>query len=165
MKIFVTVGSMLPFDRLVQAVDAWAGQQKGVQGFAQIGVSEWRPRHLESQAMLSPAEYRERFRWCDLIISHVGMGTVITAAELGKPLLLLPRRVHLAEVTSAHQEATATWLRGKPGICLMENESELAQRIPEALLMDRPQALPQASAPLLDGLRRFVTQALDNRRP
>lgn len=163
MKIFVTVGSMLPFDRLVRAVDAWAEQARDHQCFAQIGNSSFHPRHMPSQAMLSPAEYRERFRWCDLIISHVGMGTVITASELGKPLLILPRRVHLSEVTSAHQEATAKWLRSKPGICVIEDETELAGSIPTALAMERPQALPQASAPLLDGLRSFVAQAMERR--
>ena len=39
--IFVTVGSQLPFDRLVRAVDDWAAGNGGAAAFAQIGASSY----------------------------------------------------------------------------------------------------------------------------
>jgi len=35
--ILVTVGSMLPFDRLIEAMDKWAADHPGHSLFAQIG--------------------------------------------------------------------------------------------------------------------------------
>lgn len=129
MKIFLTVGSMLPFDRLVNAMDIWAGQHPEAEVFAQIGLTSFVPAHMKWQAMISPDEYRTQFANCDLVVSHVGMGTVITAFECDKPLLMLARRPELQEVTSNHQLATAQWLVGRPGIAVIESESQLAEGI------------------------------------
>ena len=44
--IFVTVGTQLPFDRLVRAVDAWAAEHPQVDVFGQIGPASFRPKHF-----------------------------------------------------------------------------------------------------------------------
>lgn len=133
MKIFLTVGSMLPFDRLVKAVDAWAQNSPNMAVVAQIGETTLCPVHIEFKPMVTPVEYRKYCAASDLIISHVGMGTVITASELGKPLVMLARRPDLQEVTSNHQVATALWLRGRPGIHIAESEDELPDVIAESM--------------------------------
>lgn len=133
MRIFLTVGSMLPFDRLVRAMDAWAGEHGEARVFAQIGASRLQPVHLDFRAMLSPGEYRQQFAESDLVVSHVGMGTVITAAELGKSLVMLPRRPDLHEVTNNHQFATAQWLKGRPGVRIVLSADELAPAIAESI--------------------------------
>lgn len=124
-NIFLTVGSMLPFDRLVRAVDNWAERQGDHQIFAQIGESDYKPANFEYHSKISPAEFRGHCGKCDLIISHVGMGTVITALECNKPLIALPRRQELKEVTSTHQLATANWLEDRPSIYIIYNEDEI----------------------------------------
>lgn len=133
MNIFVTVGSMLPFDRLVKAMDAWAAENPKAQVFAQIGETALKPKNIEFAAMIGPAEYRERFASADLVVSHVGMGTVITAFECGKPVVMLPRSPELMEVTSNHQIATAKWLVGRSGIHIVSSENELADAIADSL--------------------------------
>ncbi len=46
-SIFVTVGTELPFDRLVRAIDHWAGERgRGSEVFAQIGRTQFRPEHI-----------------------------------------------------------------------------------------------------------------------
>jgi UDP-N-acetylglucosamine transferase subunit ALG13 len=90
--IFVTVGTQLPFDRMVAAVDAWAALAPGQQVFAQIGPTDLRPRHIDHRAFVSPAECHELMLAADAIVAHAGMGTILRALELGKPLLVLPRR-------------------------------------------------------------------------
>jgi UDP-N-acetylglucosamine transferase subunit ALG13 len=130
-RLFVTVGSMLPFDRLVRAMDEFVASRPDIEAFAQIGETRHRPGHMESRQMMTPAEYRQMFERADVVVSHVGIGTVITAAELGKPLVMLPRRMELQEVTSRHQQATARWLTGRPGVHIVETEAELPARIDE----------------------------------
>ena len=145
--IFVTVGSMLPFDRLIAATDAWAGTT-GHEVFAQIGNSQYQPRHMRFAQMLTPGEFSERLRAATLIVAHAGMGTVISAMEAGKPIVVVPRMASAREVTTDHQIHTATWLKEKPGVYVAATESELAFVIGGALdaLGAAPDPL-QVSAP------------------
>lgn len=157
MRIFVTVGSMLPFDRLIQAMDAWAGDNRHAEVFAQIGESDLCPVHIDYRRFVSPAEYRDRFAASDVIVSHVGMGTVITAFESNKPVVMLPRRPELGEVTSNHQIATSRWLAGRPGIRIVDDERHL----PSALASGPPAAGAAhietgTKAALIHALRAFI---------
>jgi UDP-N-acetylglucosamine transferase subunit ALG13 len=132
-KLFLTVGSMLPFDRLVKSIDLWAKENPEAKVFAQIGETSLQPKNLDYRSMITPGEYREHFLACDAVISHVGMGTVITAFECNKPLIMLPRLPELNEHTSNHQIATARWLEGRPGIRIVYTEDELAGAIAESV--------------------------------
>jgi UDP-N-acetylglucosamine transferase subunit ALG13 len=158
MKVFLTVGSMLPFDRLVRAMDVWAKDHADSEIFAQVGETNLRPANIEYRTMLSPTEYRNHFSDCDLVVSHVGMGTVITAIELCKPLLMLPRRADFQEVTSNHQIATAKWLDGRPGVFLIYSEDDLGSAICKSLYS--PQSLKIETGTrgkLIDKLCQFIS--------
>lgn len=124
---------MLPFDRLVLAMDAWAKEHENAEVFGQIGETTLRPSNFNFSAMMSPTEYKQCFAACDLVVSHVGMGTVMAASEFGKPLIMLPRRPELHEATSSHQLDSAQWLREQPGICIVDYEDELADAISKSI--------------------------------
>ena len=103
--IFVTVGAQMAFDRLVRTVDEWAATRGRKDVFAQIGPTEWRPRHIEWVAFLPPEDFRKRVADATMVVAHAGMGSIITALELGKPILVMPRRGHLQETRNDHQVA------------------------------------------------------------
>lgn len=132
--IFVTIGSMFPFDRLVRAMDAWAaGQPEAGEGIlAQVGDGAYEPRHMRWVRRLERADYAAAVSEAELVVAHAGMGSVITAGEQGKPIVLLPRRVAEGEHTSDHQVDTARWLRTRPGIYLADAEADLAAAIAAA---------------------------------
>ena len=44
--IFVTIGSMFPFDRLIRVMDGWAAANPGVETLAQIGDGAYEPAHM-----------------------------------------------------------------------------------------------------------------------
>ncbi|MEM1345650.1 MAG: glycosyltransferase, partial [Pseudomonadota bacterium] len=97
--IFLTLGTQLPFERLVRAVDAWAGARQAVV-FAQIpdpGEGGYVPRHMEWTARLAPEDFTRRCESAQVIVSHAGMGSIITALSLAKPLILMARRSALGE--------------------------------------------------------------------
>ena len=124
--IFVTVGSQMPFGRLVRAVDEWAGRNPDVEVIAQVGADEpYQALHLHAFATVAPDRYAEIMRTCDLVVGHAGMGTVLTALEHEKPMLLMPRRHALHETRNDHQQATLRWLMATPGIHAVEDESAL----------------------------------------
>lgn len=133
MRVFLTVGSMLPFDRLVRATDQVAAAfGNRAEFFAQIGDSAYRPANMPSEKMLTPEQFRARVEWSDVLLTHVGMGTVITAAECRKKLIALPRRPDLSEVTSEHQIATARWLKNRGGVVILEDESAIQRELERA---------------------------------
>ncbi|MGF9764854.1 glycosyltransferase [Microvirga sp. 0TCS3.31] len=130
--IFVTVGSVFPFDRLIRAMDDWAYLHPEEHVTAQVGRSGYEPRHMEWFSNISPGDFRARVKDSSVIVAHTGMGTVITAAEFGRPIVLLPRRADLAEHTTDHQRHTANWLKDKPGIFVCMDENELDASIAKA---------------------------------
>lgn len=125
--IFVTVGSQMPFDRLIKAVDAWAGNHREYEVEAQIGNSAYEPQFMAFSKTLTPSEFAARMAEASVVVAHAGMGTIISAAEFGKPMVLLPRRGNLRETRNDHQIATAKWLASKPGISVAYSEDELAE--------------------------------------
>lgn len=127
--IFVTVGGQLPFDRLVHAVDRWATQQQGADVFAQIGDSSSPPKHIEWQRLLSPPDFQAKAREAQVVIAHAGIGSILTALDLGKPIVIMPRRAHLGEHRNDHQWATVKHLSKDIGVVVAADESELVDQL------------------------------------
>ncbi len=155
--IFVTVGTQLPFDRLTAAIDAWAGSASSVPVFAQIGPSRLRPRHIKFAQFITPGECAQRMEEASAIVAHAGMGTILTALELGKPVLVMPRRAALGEHRNDHQLATAHRFSELGKIRVAFDEADLAPALDE-LERTVPQPRLGAYAPddFLAGLRAFI---------
>jgi len=131
--IFVTIGSMFPFDRLIREMDHWAAKTGRNDVFAQIGSGSYLPQNMEYARKLSQTDFSGVMAKAELIVAHAGMGTVITAGQVGNPLVLLPRIQAWGEHTSDHQIATANWLRDKPGIFVADTDADLPSTIASAL--------------------------------
>ncbi|MFZ2267522.1 MAG: glycosyltransferase [Azonexus sp.] len=127
--IFITVGTQLPFDRLIGIVDKWAASRPEVSIFGQIGPTKAIPSNFASAQFLAPFDIEERFAKADLIIAHAGMGTVLSAMKLRKPILIFPRRAALGEHRNDHQMATARWLESKLGLTVAFDEQVLLERL------------------------------------
>jgi UDP-N-acetylglucosamine transferase subunit ALG13 len=155
--IFVTVGTQLPFDRLIAAVDAWAARRPDAGVFAQIGPTELRPAHIEHARFLAPAECRERMRAADAIVAHAGMGTILTALELGKPIVVLPRRAAAGEHRNDHQLATARRFADLGSVGVAFDETELGAQLDRLEgAVARPGIGRHAPAPFIAALRAFI---------
>ncbi|MQX38242.1 glycosyltransferase [Roseospira navarrensis] len=134
--IFVTVGTQDPFDRLVRPVDAWCARHPDVPVVGQVidpGPEGHRPRHFEWTSYMAPAVYRDTFARAKLIVGHAGMGSIITAMDLQKPIIVMPRRAALREQRNDHQYATAMRLGDRPGVYVALDEADLTARLDEAL--------------------------------
>jgi UDP-N-acetylglucosamine transferase subunit ALG13 len=155
--IFVTVGAQMPFDRLVHCVDAWAAARGRRDVFAQIGRGGCPPRHIEWTRYLDPHEFRQRMFEADLVVAHAGMGTVITALELGRPVLVLPRRGDLRETRNDHQVASARRLQVRGDVAVVLNETELTRAMDRLDQIAAPAPIAShAALSLLTTVRNFV---------
>lgn len=158
--IFVTVGAQMSFDRLIRTVDQWAANHARHDVFAQIGPTSYRPAHIEWSQFIPPEEFRKRVAAADIVVAHAGMGSIITALELGKPILVMPRRGHLNETRNDHQVDTARQFLAQGRIHVAIDESELSQRLDNldelknaGIVADTSKV---ASPELIVALRQFI---------
>jgi UDP-N-acetylglucosamine transferase subunit ALG13 len=106
--IFLTVGTLYPFDRLVDVVDQAVGNGYVMDEiFAQIGNTLNKPRNFPYVDSLEMDAYERHIREASAIISHAGMGTITTALRYQKPLLVMPREKEYGEIVNDHQIHTA----------------------------------------------------------
>ena len=155
--IFVTVGTQLPFDRLIRAVDDWAALNSQIEVFAQIGPARYTPKHFASTAFLSPGDVAKYFARTELVVGHAGMGTIMASLTVRVPIIAVPRRQAMREHRSDHQLTTAKWLQEELELNVVMDMADLPA------LLDRRQELKPgreignfARPQLLSVLRQFV---------
>ncbi len=155
----MSVGSMMPFDRLVQTMDEWAASHPDVPVEIQIGRGKYEPRHARFVRLMPVSEYRQRVSAARLFIAHAGMGSIIAAIEAGKPLLMLPRLKSHGEHNTDHQLATAATIGMRPGLHVAADTADLQLRA-SALLADTgtaPAPISRlAESRFTDRIRAFI---------
>jgi UDP-N-acetylglucosamine transferase subunit ALG13 len=155
--ILVTVGTDLPFDRMVRVVDGWAGETGRRDVFAQIGEGGWEPRHMRFAHFLPPQEFAEYFTSASVIVSHAGMGTILTALYQGKPILVMPKKASLGEHRNEHQTATARRMMEVGGVNVAFDEQELRAKLDGLDDLASGRKIGDfASDSLLSGIRDFI---------
>jgi UDP-N-acetylglucosamine transferase subunit ALG13 len=157
MKIFVVVGTLFPFDRLIRTVDTWAESRKDISITGQIGKSSYVPKNMTFYESLSSKDFNTCFSQSDLIISHAGMGVILKALVENKPLIILPRRLELGEHTTDHQIATAKAFKKMSYVNIAVDEDELLDYLksPEKI-SSRYKIGAFASQDLIITLKEFI---------
>jgi UDP-N-acetylglucosamine transferase subunit ALG13 len=155
--IFVTVGAQMPFDRLIRAVDEWAASRGRSDVFAQIGLSDYCSKAIETTRFVDPPNFRKRVETAKVIIAHAGMGTIITALEFGKPIIVMPRRGDFRETRNDHQVATAKHLAEQGRIVVAFDERQLIDKLDQCEdLREMERFDPNASPRLIAAIRNFI---------
>ncbi|MFD2147084.1 glycosyltransferase [Mucilaginibacter antarcticus] len=123
--IFVTAGTQLPFDRLIKTIDNIAAELPGVRFVAQAVNSAYQAKNIEVLGFISPAEFNGYVDNSKLIISHAGMGTIISALVKHKPIIVIPRLVKYNEHRNEHQLATSRQMDRLNYVNVAYDEDEL----------------------------------------
>lgn len=152
--IFVTIGTQIPFDRLIEILDRIAPElHEDI--YAQILKGKYKPKHIKTLDFISPDEFEKVFAQARLIVAHAGMGTILSALRNSKPLVIFPRIASIGEHRNEHQRATALMIKEKNYAYVATNEKELR----ELLHMDlRPlkKIGEFASESLVKSLKDFI---------
>jgi UDP-N-acetylglucosamine transferase subunit ALG13 len=132
--IFLTVGNWHKgFDRLVQAVDELKGRGDiDEEVLAQVGSGTYRPHHLTIMDYCSPSEFINILAKSRVVITHAGIGTICQAIQVGKPVVVVPRKARLGECGDDHQWITAELLESQGKILVACEVSELAGKLRQA---------------------------------
>ena len=149
----------MPFDRLISAVDRWAGHTGRDDVFAQIGTTKMKPVHIRWTPFLEPNAFTMAVRDADAIVAHAGMGSILTALAASKPIIVVPRRGDLRETRNDHQIATAKKLGSREGIHVAMDEAELSGILDSIdTLAAGVQLTPVAPKPLISAIQTFINQ-------
>lgn len=152
--IFVTVGTQIPFDRLMQMVDEIAPELQGEEIIAQSCNGTYSPQHFSTVRFIAPAEFEDIFSRARVVIAHAGMGSIVSAMRRGKPLVIVPRQASLGEHRNDHQLATAEHFARNCAVCVATTAAELLEAVRRAPV---PAPLPDGPSPqLITALHHFI---------
>ena len=135
--IFLTVGTQLPFDRLIRYMDSIA-QQIDEEVIGQIGNTPYKPENYNFWPNLTPREFENKISQCRVIVSHAGIGSVLTAQKYGKPIIIVPRKAAFKEHRNEHQLATCKQLQGRKGIYIADTAEEIYHYLSSVKLERQP---------------------------
>ena len=123
--VFVTAGTQLPFDRLVEAVDKIAAGYPDVKFVVQALNSQYNVKNIQVVDFLSSGDFSKHVDNARLIISHAGMGTIISALVKKKPIIVMPRLHKFNEHRNDHQLGTAVQMDADGYVYVAYSEDEL----------------------------------------
>jgi len=103
LRIFVTVGTIRPygFDRLIRRLEQVLTPEDEVMW--QIGTSSYLPSVGDVSVDMPRHELADKADWADVIISHAGVGSILSALKAGKVPVVVPRRAEFGEHVDNHQ--------------------------------------------------------------
>lgn len=127
--IFITIGTQEPFDRLIKAIDELVPLYSHTTFVAQVAKSNYKVKNMTSFEFISPVEFDKYYEQAKLIISHAGMGSIISALYKEKPILIMPRLAKFGEHRNDHQLATATEFYKLNYVNVAFNEIELKEKL------------------------------------
>lgn len=156
--IFATVGTQLPFDRMMEALDAWAAVS-GEHVVAQVGPSKRDFSRLDCFQYLAHAEVERYFKQARVIVAHAGMGSVLTALKHKRPIILIPRDASRGEHRNDHQQATARWLEGVPGVHIAWSAEQLIALLNEPLKQTEASLTDFAQPEFIARLKNYLEES------
>lgn len=103
--IFVAVGTQkFQLNRLLKKIDELIETNIIKETvFAQIGNSDYKPKNYEFTRFLDKKSFNEYIRKSKTVITHSGVGTIISAINNGKPVIVFPRLAKFGEHVDDHQ--------------------------------------------------------------
>lgn len=129
----VTVGTVMPFDRMVHAVGKLARERK-IQGpvAAQIGESEACFEGMDAFGGCPFEELNARMEAADMVICHGGSGSILGALKAGAHVVAMPRKAEFGEHYDDHQQDITKAFADMGLISVANSDKDLLRAIEEA---------------------------------
>lgn len=155
--IFVTLGSQkFQFNRLLQEVDRLLQAELITESvFAQIGHSDYEPKHYPYKRFLDHDEFVEMEQKADIVITHGGTGAIIGAVKKGKKVIALPRLAKYGEHVDDHQRQIVKQFQELNFICGCETVDDLESAINTVRLSEYT-AYKSQTKNIIDSIEQFI---------
>ena len=150
--IFVVIGLMYGFERLIKKMDEIAGKIEEEVIF-QTGLTDYKPKNAKYIKFPSENYFNKKFREARIIVSHAGVGTILTARKFRKPIIIVPRQKKYGEVIDDHQMEIARELEGHKNIKIIYDLDELEKNLN---ISYENFIIPKYDNKLVDSLREYL---------
>ncbi len=103
--VFVTLGTQdKPFDRLLKAIDKEIekGNIKG-EVVVQAGCTKYESKNMKIFDLIPLDDFDELMGKCDYLITHGGVGSIVTGLNKDKKVIAVPRLEKYGEHINDHQ--------------------------------------------------------------
>lgn len=155
--ILVTVGTNeAPFDRLLRAFESRPPAEELV---VQHGPSRVRPPGARCVEFLSYEELAGAIRRARVVVTHAGVGSIMTALAGGKRPVVVPRLRRFGEAVDDHQVALGRRLDEAGLVTFVEDPGDVLQALETAAAVSEIELGPDPR--LVAELQQFVA---DHRR-
>jgi UDP-N-acetylglucosamine transferase subunit ALG13 len=154
--IFVTVGTNeARFDRLLEAL---AHVRSGNRIFVQHGPSPIRPAGATCVDYLNYDDMIEAIRGARAVVTHAGVGSVLTCLMYGARPIVVPRLKEFGEAVDDHQLEFGRRVGGAGLVSLVEDMTALPEAIERHQVS--PPSPPRPAERLVDDLRGLLAGAV-----
>lgn len=127
--IFVTVGTDThDFSRLVKKADEMAGSSDE-KFIIQRGHTNYEPENCEHFDFLPKGEFERYVERADIVITHAGVGSIMTCLKHKKKPVAVPRREKYGEHINDHQLDIAKTLGKKGKVIPVYDIKKLGEKI------------------------------------
>ena len=114
--ILVTVGnSNWDFSRLVKYMDEFA-KTTSERVIIQRGSSKYEPSYADFFDFATKGEIIDLHEEARIVVAHAGIGSILTAIDTKKPIILVPRQKEHKEMIDNHQLEIASTLEAELNI-------------------------------------------------
>ncbi len=149
-----------PFNRLVRRMDEIATETEE-STFLQIGTASPAPINGSYARFLSDSEFDRLFDESRIVVSHAGVGTILKAALLEKPIICVPRLRRYGEAWDDHQLEICQQLSRTNGLSYFQRTERLGLG---ELDSASPPALHEASENLAGRILSFLQNTTSHGR-
>lgn len=162
---FVTVGTVMPFDRLVKAVEGLKAQGLLPERvIAQVGDGGYRPEGWEVHERLPFADVQTILDRADIVFCHGGTGSLVTGCRVGCRVIAMPRSAERGEHYDDHQEEIVTAFSERGLIQVAHVADDMAPALAAARAADPIRATTEPDL-LITRLRQLMAEWFPSERP
>jgi len=159
--ILVTLGTQdKPFKRLLEAVDNLI--TKGIikdKVIVQAGCTKYESSNMEIFDLIPMEEFDKLINDCNLLITHGGVGSIITGLNKNKVVIAVPRLEKYGEHVNDHQKQIIANFQEKGYIIGIDNPSDL-----EKALKKSKKFKPQKYQSNRNNMIKLVEDIIDGKR-
>lgn len=130
--ILVTLGTQkFQMNRLIEAVDKLA-PSLGEEVFIQTGNSSYKPQNCKYKDFVNVEIFQQMIKECSLLITHSGVGSIMTGINNNRPVIVVPRLEKYHEHVDDHQVQIAEAFEQKGMVIYCKTISDLPDCIEKA---------------------------------
>lgn len=131
--IFIVTGTQkFQMNRLLKQMDNLVEEGKiQEEVYAQIGNSDYIPKHYSWSKFLKHEEFEEKMESCDKLVTHSGVGSILSGITKRKPVIVVPRLKKYGEHVDDHQVQIAEAFSEKNYVLLCTEKDDLGEVLQE----------------------------------